>query len=348
MAVPWAALIALTGQSWVPFAALGGNHPLVGQVPEALATALRALPFGWPLVAVEAADRGDWQLALAALAGLVALVLVLLSAWARLLARPTALPLIQASGRRRSQRAVRPGTPLRAVVRRELRTWSRDLLRIHLMSFALVYGLTYVLLPLMIGTTGYFPLTGIIVAVMAAACSAHLYSSDGTALWLTLMNPGAERADVRGRQLAWLLAVAPVGVALTVAGVLASGHAWTWPVVTALLPAVLGGGAGVLVLVSVFVPVRMLDPHRRGANPGQDSGPIAGTIWLAILTTALTAAPALAVVIAGTVRQDATLQWAGTPVGLLTGAGLAWGLGRLATRRLAARGPELLHRVGTV
>ncbi|HEX2774467.1 MAG TPA: hypothetical protein VHN18_18835 [Micromonosporaceae bacterium] len=343
LAIPWAALIALTGNSWAPIAALAGSHPLVGQLPPVLATALRTLPSGWPLVAVEAAGRGQWALATAGLVGLAALTLGLHEAWARLLRRP-ATPTSLRGGR--SRRWAWPSGRLGSVIGRELRTWSRDFIRIHYLAFALAYGVVYVLLPLFIGSTGYFPLTGIIVVTLAAACSAHLYSSDGTALWLTLVVPGAERTDVRGRQLAWLAVVAPLGVGLTVAGVLISGHHWTWPVVAALLPAVLGAGAGALVLLSVYAPVRVPDPHRRGSTPGQDTGAVAAVVWPALILTALGAAPALAVVVAGTVRGEPLLQWTATPVGVLTGVALAWGLGRLAGRRLAARGPELLQRLG--
>jgi ABC-2 type transport system permease protein len=346
LAIPWAALIALTGNSWAPIAALAGSNPLPGQVPPVLATVLRALPSGWPLAAVEAAGRGQWATAGAALAGLGALALTLHWAWARLLRRPAAAPSPQPRGGRSAGR-VWPGGRLGAVLGRELRTWSRDFIRIHFLTFAVVYGVVYVVLPLFIGSTGYFPLTGIIVVTLAAACSAHLHSSDGTALWLTLMVPGAERRDVRGRQLAWLVAVGPIGIGLTVAGVLVSGHHWTWPVVSALLPAVLGAGAGVLVLLSVYAPVRVPDPHRRGNTPGQDTGAVAAVVWPALILTVLGAAPALAVVVAGTVRGEPLLQWAATPVGVLTGVALAWGLGRLASRRLATRGPELLQRLGT-
>lgn len=345
LAIPWAALLALTANSWAPIAALGGSHPLSGQLPPVLATALRALPSGWPLAAVEAAGRGQWATACAALAGLGAVVLALHRAWARLLRRPAAAPSPQPRGGRSPRRAG-PGGRLGAVLGRELRTWSRDFIRIHYLAFALAYGVVYVLLPLFVGSTGYFPLTGIIVVTLAAACSAHLHSSDGTALWLTLVVPGAERTDVRGRQLAWLVVVAPLGVGLTVAGVLVSGHHWTWPMVSALLPAVLGAGAGVLVLLSVYVPVRVPDPHLRSNSPGQDTGAVAAVVWPALILTALGATPALAVLVAGTMRGEPLLQWAATPVGVLTGAALAWGLGRLATRRLATRGPELLLRLG--
>ena len=51
--------------------------------------------------------------------------------------------------------------------------------------------------------------------------AANLYGEEGTALWLTRMVPGTERA-------AWLLVVAPVTVVLTVALTAVNGQGWAW------------------------------------------------------------------------------------------------------------------------
>ena len=48
------------------------------------------------------------------------------------------------------------------------------------------------------GTSVVLPYAGILTAVIAGACACSLYGSDGTGLWLTVMTPGAARADVRG------------------------------------------------------------------------------------------------------------------------------------------------------
>jgi ABC-2 type transport system permease protein len=67
------------------------------------------------------------------------------------------------------------------------------------------------------------PWAGLAAALIVATGAANVYGDDGTALWLTRMVPGVERADVRGRQVAWLLVVAPAMVVLTVALTLLSG-----------------------------------------------------------------------------------------------------------------------------
>ncbi|HEX5594963.1 MAG TPA: hypothetical protein VFX61_02925 [Micromonosporaceae bacterium] len=342
-ALPWAVVTAGITQVWVLFGKTGDN-PWANGLPAALADGARAFPSGWPLVAVEAAGRGDWLLVAAAIAGLAGLAALALAARMRLLDRSVSAPVIRPIGR---ITPVRHRSPLRAVVGKELRTWSRDLVRLHYLAFAAAYALVYVAMPAAVGITDFLPMTGVFIAVMAAACSAHLYSSDGTALWLTLMLPRSEGADVRGRQLAWLVSVAPLAFGLSVVGLLFTGHWWLGPWVAAALPAVLGGGAGFIVLVSVFAPVRIPDPHRRGANPGEDGGPIGGLVWLMLGLQLLAAAPALAVTLVGTLHGQALLIWAGAPTGLATGALLCWGLGGLAHRRLTARGSELLQRVGT-
>ncbi len=93
--------------------------------------ALRTLPTGWGILAVEGARDGNWALALGALGGMVVLCGALLLAWATLLERQT----IARGGRLRpgSGQALERVVPRRiaesalgAVMLRELRSWWRD------------------------------------------------------------------------------------------------------------------------------------------------------------------------------------------------------------------------------
>jgi ABC-2 type transport system permease protein len=352
-------LLALTAQGWWLAVPLGG-----GDDRSWATTPARALPPGWGVAAVDAAGRADWPAAAGLLVAQGALLGGLLAGWAALLARRVsaargavlALPWRDwwprrgwggwgpRPGSRAGQRVV-PGGRAGVVVAKELRSWSRDLVRIDFLTFALVYSLVVCALPLAAGWTGMLPWAGPITVAMAAAVSANLYGADGTALWLTLMTPGAARADVRGRQLAWLLVVAPLATLVAVVTTSLSGQGGAWPWVLALLPALLGGGAGLVVLVAVVGLTPGIDPPKRGANPlsfGEDPGAQAGQGMLTLVLVALTALPAGAVVLAGTWSERPLLAWAGVPTGLLTGGLLAWGLGHLAHRRLRARGPELL------
>ncbi|MFG2078547.1 hypothetical protein [Nonomuraea maritima] len=311
-------ILAILGQGWVFAVALGQG----GQIPEFV----RYLPSGWGLLAVE----GN----LLALVAMAVLIVLLLGAWAALLTRRTGADLPSTRGRR----PMRAATARQAVIAKELRTWTRDLVRTHQMAFALTYGVCFAAAPLALGIPDMLPLAGPIFIAMAASLSANTYGTDGTAHWLTLLTPGA--SDVRGRQLAWLAAVGPVAVLLTVAFTLVTGG--PWPLVLSATPALLGGGAGLVLLVSVYGLVPGIDPRNRGGNPlrtSEDEGSLTGMAYLMLLLVACSAAPAVTVA--------AMFGWWGVPVGVATGVLCYWGFGLLAERRLTARGAELLQVMRT-
>jgi ABC-2 type transport system permease protein len=323
-------ILALLGQIWVVFVALGES----GGVPPAVSTIARYLPSGWGVAAVEAAASADWGRSAAVLAAMAVLVALLLAGWAALLTRRTGSPRTAPRGR-----APMRATPAHgAVLSTELRTWSRDLVRTHQLTFALAYGVFFAAAPLLIGIPDMLPLAGPIFVVMAAAMSANLYGTDGTALWLTVMTPGA--TDVRGRQHAWLLTVAPVAAGLTVA--LTAAVDGSWPVMITLLVALLGGGAGLIPLMSVYALVPGTDPHRRGGNPlrsTEEDGAAVGMVYALLALVAVTAVPA-------TVTAVLT-GWPGLAVAAVTGWLCYHWFGLLAERRLLARGPELLETMRT-
>jgi ABC-2 type transport system permease protein len=311
------AILASLGQGWVFFVVFGTKG-----VPGAV----WYLPSAWGLLAV----RGHWW-ALGALAGLV---LGLLGVWAALLSRRTGATRV--SGR---SRGALPATGAGgAVVGRELRTWSRDLVRNHQSAFALAYGVWFAASPLLLGWNGMLAYAGPIFIVMAAAMAANLYATDGTAFWLTLMTPNG--SDVRGRQLAWLAVHGGPAVGLTVGLTAIVGGPWA--LVLALLPALLGGAAGLIPLVAVYALVPGTDPHKRAGNPlrtTEDEGAMTGRAYLMLALVLLSAVPAGLVAV--------FFGWAGVPVGLVTGVLCFWGLGRLAERRLHSYGPELLEMMRT-
>ncbi|MFD1937326.1 hypothetical protein ACFSKW_38240 [Nonomuraea mangrovi] len=322
--------IALCSNGWAPVAALGGTDTAAwSQV------LVRVLPSGWGVAAVEA----PWPLALAILAANAGVIALLLAAWAGLLSRRVVSAARGGVPPRRGTPRPFPSTSgARIAAAKELRAWWRDLVRIQLLATAFSYAIVTPLLLVTIDAWIMVPFAGLIAIVMAAASSANLYGADGTALWLTLMSPGAERADVRGRQLAWLLIVGPAAVVLSLAGTLVSGQAWAWPWVLGLLPALLGGGAGVIVLLAVTSLVPGTDPHKRGGNPlstGADETAETSLAWLVLVAVPATALPA-----AGAVLLH---PWAGIATGVLTGALSAWGLGKIAYRALENHGIDLLN-----
>jgi ABC-2 type transport system permease protein len=310
-------ILAAIGQIWIFLLAFGQSS-----VP----SVVWYLPSGWGLLAVQ----GNWW----TLAALAVLVPLLVSVWAALLTRRAGATRPSARGRR----PMTAGSASGAIVAKELRTWSRDLVRNYQLTFALSYGVCFAASPLLLGWDGMLPYAGPIFIAMAAAMAANLYGTDGTALWLTLMTPGA--SDVRGRQLAWLSALAPVATVLTVACTAITGG--PWPLILALLPALLGGAAGLVPLISVYTLVPGTDPHRRAGNPlrtSEDDGGLTGQSYLVLALVLLTGVPAALVAI--------WYGWAGVAVGVVTGVLCYWGFGLLAERRLRARGPELLDTMRT-
>jgi ABC-2 type transport system permease protein len=327
-AVVNAFILAFTAQGWALIVAFVSED-----VQGTMATAARILPSGWGLAAVEATGRGDWLQVLGLLLALAALSGVMLVAWSALLVRRTTAS--RSGGT--VKRALAATDPQAAAGAKELRTWTRDLLYGHRAVFAICYGLFFCLMPLAIGWKGMLPWAGPAAVVMAGAMSANLYGSDGTALWTTLMAPGSARLDVRARQRAFLLVFGPVTLVITLLLTWWSGSARAWPLALSVLPALLGGAAGLVVAASVYAAVPTTDAHKRSGNPlnsGENEGETMGIVYVMLVLVGVTGAPALLVAL--------NASWWGVPVGILTGALIWWYLGRLAAHRLDQKGPELL------
>ncbi|GAB3436039.1 hypothetical protein [Actinophytocola sediminis] len=321
---------------------LGGDSPVLSAV-------LRWSPSGWGTVAVYAAGRSDWPLAMGALAGLTLLCAGLLGAWALLLRRRISRPAVNAGPSARPGRvplASRlPATPVGAVVGKELRTWLRDARRRLALLSTVVLAVIVVVFPaFQDGASAAVPFVGLAVVPMACLLAGNLYGMDGSALWHTLVTPGAEAADVRGRQVAWLLLIGPVVVVLAIV------LPWlvdpgTYPWVLGLTPAVLGGGAGLVMLLAVFTAYPMPDQRSNPFAAGNSPGMLRLLLQLAILLLlAVAALPVVGVVLVG--WEAPGLRWLGVPVGIGIGVLCGWWWGRVATNRLVTRGPELLAVVG--
>ena len=329
-------------------------EPVVGQIgrilaegwPPAIGTVFRLLPSGWGWLAIDTAGRGAWGLTAAIFLVFAGLIGGLLLLWAALLARGTSPRPVSYAVRSRplmghAAALLRlPPTPVGAVIAKELRTWRRDPWRVLNLRIALWTGLLIGLIPLLIGWLDLLPFVGVVIVLMAGALSGNLYAADGSALWQTLLTPGAARIDVRGRQWAWLLVWAPVAILATVILIPLSGQHGAWPLVLSLLLATLGGRR-LVPLFSVRYPSPGLDPLWR-RNPTDSSGGALNEVFFMPWLTALTGLPAAGVVWLGYRLQSPALQWAGLPVGLVAGAAFAWGLGRTAYRRLERSGPEML------
>jgi ABC-2 type transport system permease protein len=307
-----------------------------------LTAVVKILPSGWGAVAVDAASRSDWGLAGLALGGLAALIGVLVLAWPPLLARRLTMSARgggRAAHARRDRGPILPPTPLGAVIGKELRMYSRSVLRSVMLMISFLVGVLAAVIPAFSGKTTGLPFAGLLFTVIAAACFTNFYGDDGTTLWLTLVTPGAARPDVRGRVGAWFLVTGPAGFLLTVVLTAASGQTWSWPWVLAAEPALVVGSAGLLALIGV----------RSVVGPAPDGGPaparVLKTNASVIALPVITLLPAVALLVVGTVTHDVAVRWLAVPAGLTWGALLCWRSVRLAQQRLETHGPEIFARV---
>jgi ABC-2 type transport system permease protein len=122
--------------------------------------------------------------------------------------------------------------------------------------------------------------------------------------------------------------------------------------VLAAVPAVLGGTAGLMVVGSTFRPVPQKDPQwRTGPFDTSDdpnaTGAVLGQGYLMLLSTALLAVPGCALVFIGARSGRPVLQAAGIAVGVTLGVLVYWSGGRVAARRLADCGADLMERSTT-
>jgi ABC-2 type transport system permease protein len=304
-----------------------------------LADALTWLPTGWGPVAVQAAGRGDWLAVFGSLAGLAVLTMAAAQWWPAVLSRrmDAAARPAHAGGGRAGRWSLLPWTPIGAVTAKEIRMWVRDPIRLTCLLIAVIVGAAVCAIPrLTSGTYLLLPYAGILTAVIAGACACNLYGSDGTSLWLTVMTPDSSRADVRGRQAAWLIVVAPYTVAITILFTALSGVPAAWPWVLAVLPAVLGGAAG-LAPFSSLVSVQPLD-ETGGPTPAYSL-----KVHICLVVVTLTALVPVAVLVGARVWHESWLAWVAVPLGVLSGAVFAAYVGGLAVSRLRKREVGILR-----
>jgi ABC-2 type transport system permease protein len=349
---------ALVGLGYLPArAAIEQLGPIVvGQTSPAFTAVLHALPSGWGPNAVAAAAEHDWGRVTGWLVALAVLDAALVAAWSRLLARRLTTSASaggpQRIGRRdgrAARRSLLPDSPLGAVIGKELTMWWRDAQRRTLLLTSILMGL---LLPAFTsiqgGGAGALSLAALWIVLFTTMQVGNLYGMDGSAVWQTLLTPGAARADVRGRQWAWALVVGPVVVLAAAVLPALTGVTGTYPLVFALAPVLLGTGAGAVLLASVQSPFPT--PSGKGRNPfgsgrtGGGFGNVARRLVLMLVQLAATIPVVVLLVLGGTGLLPAA-TWVAIPIGVACGVGAAWWWGRQAYRLLERRGPELLAAV---
>lgn len=315
---PWIGLLLITGP------------------PPATIGTLERLPGDWPLAAATAGPVTATLLlvALAALVGGCVAAYTLLVR--RAMTAGTPFSPHRAGVSPRGSSAVRG--PIRAVTLRELLSWVRHPLRLQYLTFAVVYGLLLGMLPLLAHVTLLAPWAGPLAVLWASAMAASLVGLDGTALWIPLLSPGGETAETRGRALAWLIPAAPIGILLTLAGILVAPGVDPLPAL-AVLPAALLAGAS----TPVWVGLLRVRPIRDARHPTAADNPTdIVSMLLALAGPLLAAAPAFALAVWGPDGWRLLAPVAGIVAGAVIGRGALW----LADDRLARRAAEILAAAG--
>lgn len=333
------ALAAFLVTGWALF--VTAENVLANGFSNTVSAVLHVLPTGWGVVAIDAASQGQWLLSIGALLGLGGLVALLRLVWARLLVRRLTTKRTQEHVLRAST-SWRSSSAVGAVLRKEFLTWRRDYTRASFMYFALFYSLFVCLYPAANGAFYLLPFIGILFVISAVGSTANLYGADGSALWQLLVTPNAARSDIRGRQWAWLIVVAPIAVLASIVPVVLTGYYWVLPITLSLVVVGLGAGAGLLVMNSVYNLEPMTDPHKRGDDAFEHSISWWQFVSL-LLALVILAAPTASFIAWGIFSENSWLQWMALPVAALTGVFYFWLLGRLSARRLEKRGPELLQ-----
>lgn len=344
-----AAFALIASCAWaLRFALDDAADQLIAQNNPALSQTLRLLPTGWAVSAIEGATRADAVATLVPLLGLAVACGLLRAAWSALVARSVIRTTIArpATGATARTRAV--ASPLAASLRKELLLWARDERRTMSLLVAICSGIALGVLMAAMGVPGMLPYGGLCALVVAIFIAANLYGFEADRLWTTLTAPGAARADVLAKQLAWLIVHTPPVVLLTVIPILAAGEPATYaiPWLAASVPVMLGTGIAASVLMSTLIAWAM---PRTGVGAQLPFRLILGPrqfISITIIATAIATAlllPLTAVLI-GVVSDATWLQWAGAPLGIAIGACSILLATRPASRQLERRGPEILDR----
>ncbi|MGH0827140.1 MULTISPECIES: hypothetical protein [Bacillus] len=327
--------------------------PAINKMTLSDSTLLYMFPSSWAMLAVEYAIQSNLLLAFVFLMLLTILCGFLFFIWTTLLMKSTETKKIEGRiNTNKHRKALRffSDTKIGATITKELKSWGRDPQRGRFLRMGIWIGVFYGILATSANILYLMPWAGIMMIVFTSMFSCNIYGFDGSALWLTLMTPDAERIDVRGRQFAWLLAVGPIAIITTIIFTISSGLTFIYPWVFAVIPALLGGAAGLIMLFSVCNLVPITDPHRRGrgsviSGDDMNASKMFITTWLMMVMVLATTIPALLVVWLGILLHVQFLQWLGLLTGICTGMFFAWWFGRIAYLKLEKSGSELLFEM---
>ncbi|GGC67055.1 hypothetical protein IEU95_03615 [Hoyosella rhizosphaerae] len=337
---------------WLAYMALQLIVPrVIDGDPSWLSPALRSVPFGWAALATGFAENEQWFLAVGVLAALVALVAMIALAWIPMVTRQLRWPTNTSSGGQGRKGRGKSGpwpawttSPTWVSARKELVLLWRDPRRKAQLLIVPVFLIVIFVGPLFAEFFAvYLTSATFILAILLVASFVNLYGFDGPALWQVIVTPGAYEADVRGKQIAWLMIAAPLLIFATalryaIYGRGVDGAAFD----VGITFAVLGAGAGAIVLCSAFAAYPV--PSAKQGNPFSTRGSFNGSALLSALGTLVALASVFAL-FAIITAPGGFVAWLAVPIGVALGfAGWRFG-GAFAISHLTEHGPEILQVV---
>lgn len=349
------ALLALSFAGWVPLFAvvlpnLGSGDTTImtfhvpGAVLEAIEKALLTLPTGWGLAAVHAAAAQAPVATIGApIAGLLVGGLLLWAIWtgltAHTLRQPPARTRSNLTARRsRGATSPRPTGAVRAAARRELKTWFRDPHRRLGLAHAWITPLLMILLVAPTGWSWALPFIGVFAAAIAGMAAVNTYALDGTALWQLLTTPKAIRADIAGRQLAWMFLFGLPAVVATILLGLAS-QSPLGPAALGMAFAATGMACASAPLFSALMPAIGADARDRVSTTHNAGTPAGGQYTI---FTAVAAAAAIPIVLTHASGTGSSSWAINVTIGFVVGTLSVAAFTPLTRARLQRWGPALL------
>ncbi|AEF42101.1 hypothetical protein [Hoyosella subflava] len=307
-----------------------------------LNTLLRAVPFGWAAHATDLAIAGSWISALGMLLALASLIAVISWAWTPVVTRQMLWPGGESGAAEKSRRtSSRAQGPLSASVGKEFALLWRDPRRkAALLVVPMFLALVFVGPSIMEGFDAYLAGALVIMTIALLSGFLNLYGFDGPAVWQVLVTPDGARHDLRGKQFAWVTLAAPILMLVLVGRyVLYDRGLDALAYDLSSYFAALGVGAAAVGLSSVLAPYPV--PSAKQGNPFSTRGSF-NSASLASLFLTIAALAAVFTVFALLTASGGWIAWLAVPVGAGVGYG-AWILGgRISSRALESRGPEIL------
>ncbi|MGV9882404.1 transporter [Streptomyces sp. NPDC003006] len=319
------------------------------------AAAVRWIPPGAALGAVDSVSEGSYATGAAQLALSAAALLALLALWQRSLTRlmtaPDGSTLAAAEPEKGTSRAsgllggLLPAGRTGTVMDRSLRYVWRDPKTKAAWVTSLAIGLIVPVFNALQGTGSvYF---ACFAAGMLGVLTYNQFGQDTSAFWMVAMTISSTRdayVELRGRTLALLVITLPYAALVTVITTAMLGDWPALPEVIGLSFALLGAMLATGAWSSTRFPYSIPQEGYKNVAPGQ-----AGLAWISIfggmVAAALLCAPVLALTIWLHASDAASSTWLLLPLGTAYGWAITEAGLRLAAPRLARRLPEILTAV---